>query len=51
MSESVRDYFDRRQEDLDRNFEDWERTYRAWKSDNPDSAKLLEDALNGKGDE
>lgn len=49
VSESVRDYFDQRQRDLARQYDDWEKTYRAWKSDNPDSARLLEDALNGEG--
>lgn len=49
VSESVRDYFDQRQRDLARQYDNWETTYRAWKSDNPDSARLLEDALNGKG--
>lgn len=49
VSESVRDYFNQRQKDLARRYDDWEKTYRAWKSDNPDSARLLEDALNGKG--
>ena len=49
VSESVRDYFDQRQMELAGQYDDWEKTYRAWKSDNPDSAILLEDALNGKG--
>lgn len=49
VSESVRDYFDQRQRDLARQYDDWQKTYRAWKSDNPESARLLEDALNGKG--
>lgn len=49
VSESVRDYFDQRQRDLARQYDNWEKTYRAWKSDNPGSARLLEDALNGEG--
>ena len=49
VSGPVRNFFDQRQGELDRRHEDWEKTFRAWKSDHPDSAKLLDDAQNGKG--
>ena len=48
VSDSVKSFFSERKQELAQKYNDWLDNYNAWKANNPELAKLLEEAYSGK---